>query len=251
MTELERWLRRHGLDKHLELLVQNDVDMDVLDEISESDLSAFGLSFRDRKRFLRAVLEAAGSASALGPDAPIQTGAGSAATPEGAPELRQPTVMFCDLVGSVELGERMHVEDYRDFLEQFRRAVESVFQRDDEFIAHHKGDGLLVYFGFPKATETDAERAVRAGLNIVNAIQKLDHGYDVTAQVRVGIATGSAIVGDRLATGDAAVTEQAALGPAPNFAARLPGAAIPDSVVISETTAEMVGASSRCWLWHR
>ena len=73
----------------------------------------------------------------------------------------------------------------------------------------------------------------------------------MTAQVRVGIATGSAIVGDRLATGDAAVTEQVALGPAPNFAARLPGAAIPDSVVISETTAEMVGASSRCWLWHR
>jgi class 3 adenylate cyclase len=149
-------------------------------------------------------------------------------------ERRQLTVMFCDLVGSVELGEQLDLEDYRDLLGRFRNAVVGAVERSNGFVARHQGDGVLVYFGYPQAHEEDAQQAVRAGLDIVQSVKSLEHPYDVTAAVRVGIATGTAVVGDLLETG--ASSEQAALGQTPNLAARLQGEAEPNSVVISDTT---------------
>jgi predicted ATPase/class 3 adenylate cyclase len=193
-----------------------------------------------RKRLLGAIASADTPA-----DAPRQSAEQSAvpvpkAPKRGEAERRQLTVMFCDLVGSVELGERLDVEEYRDLLGRFRRVVVAAVEHFDGFVASHQGDGLLVYFGYPQAREDDAERAVRAGLDVVQSIVGLEHPHDADVKVRIGIATGLAVVGDLLSTGTTGHTELAALGPTPNLAARLQGEASENSVLISDITRRLV-----------
>ena len=167
--------------------------------------------------------------------APSASQATSSPEPSREAERRQLTVMFCDLVDSVALGERMELEDYRELLARFRTATTQAVESFDGFIARHQGDGLLVYFGYPHAHEDDAGRAVRAALGVVRAVGELASDA-VGLQVRVGIATGAAIVGDVLATDASAQPELAAFGATPNLAARLQGQAQPNQVLVSETT---------------
>ena len=160
-----------------------------------------------------------------------------AETPEQA-ERRQLTVMFCDLVGSTALSERLDPEDLRDVIRSFQETCAAVLTRFDGFIARYMGDGLLVYFGYPQAHEDDAERAVRAGLEIVEQVASL------TLEVRLGIATGLVVAGDII--GDGASEERAVLGDTPNLAARLQGLAEPDTVVISAATRRLVDGLFVC-----
>lgn len=245
MSDLHTWLAQFGLAEYAQAFEENAVDLRALPELNEADLKELGLKLGHRRILQKAIAELGDSAElplapiAQAPDEP------TTATPINSnvePERRQLTVMFCDLVGSVELGESMELEAYRDLLAKFTSLIVGAVEQFDGFVARHQGDGLLAYFGYPTARENDAERAVRAGLEIVSAVGAL-RSTEESAHVRVGIATGHAIVGDRLSTGAAVESELAAFGATPNLAARLQGAAQADEVLISATTAQLVNAS--------
>src|SRR6266511_3368397 len=160
-------------------------------------------------------------------------------TPEA--ERRQLTVMFCDLVESTALAARLDPEDYREVVRSYQQTCAVVIQRFDGVIAQYLGDGLLVYFGYPQAHEDDAQRAVRAGLGILDAIRqlhaRLERNKGIRLAVRVGIHTGLVVMGE---IGAGIRQEQLALGDTPNIAARLQGLAAPDTVVISPATYGLV-----------
>jgi len=166
---------------------------------------------------------------------------GTAAAPGGA-ERRQVTVMFCDLVGSAGLAERLDPEDLRELLRRYQETVDAVVRRCGGVVARTVGDGLLVYFGYPLAHEDDAARAVRAGLQIVQAVRQLASAEPL--QVRIGIHTGMAVMGD-IGSGDSRES-MAAVGETPNVAARLQGLAEPDTVVLSEATHRLLRGAYDC-----
>jgi class 3 adenylate cyclase len=147
-------------------------------------------------------------------------------------ERRQLTVMFCDLVGSTALSTRFDPEDLRELIGEYHRAVSETVGRFDGFVAKYMGDGVLIYFGYPRAHEDDAERAVRAGIAVIEAVGKLPAREDL--RVRLGIATGLAVVGDLI--GEGAARERGVVGETPNLAARLQGLAMPNTLVIAEAT---------------
>ena len=174
----------------------------------------------------------------------LATPAAPGASPRPAPvavedaERRQLTVMFVDLVGSTALSGELDAEDLRDVIVDFQDACAAQIARFDGFIARYMGDGMLVYFGYPRAREDSAARAVGAGLAIVDAVSALTD-LPITPQVRVGIATGHVVVGDII--GEGASEERAVVGETPNLAARLQGLAAPNTVVLSDRTRRLAG----------
>src|SRR4051794_15623295 len=153
-------------------------------------------------------------------------------------ERRQLSVMFCDLVGSTALSTRHDPEDLRELIGDYHRAVSKTVGRFDGFVAKYMGDGVLIYFGYPRAHEDDAERAVRAGLAVIEAVGQLPARQDLS--VRLGIATGLAVVGDLI--GEGAAQERGVIGETPNLAARLQALASPGMLVIAENTRRQIGA---------
>jgi class 3 adenylate cyclase len=145
--------------------------------------------------------------------------------------------MFSDLVGSTALSARMDPEDLREVISAYQKAVAETVQRFGGFVAKYMGDGVLVYFGYPQAHEDDAERAVRAGLELIQAVVGLKSSAPL--QTRVGIATGLVVVGDLIGSGDA--QERGIVGETPNVAARLQSIAEPNKVVIAESTRKLLG----------
>jgi class 3 adenylate cyclase len=154
-------------------------------------------------------------------------------------ELRQLTVMFCDLVGSTALSGKLDPEDLRGIIGSYHRCCTELIERNGGFVAKYMGDGVLAYFGYPQAHEHDAERAVYAGLALVEAVPKLSTAAAAGLQVRVGIATGLAVVGDLIGSGEA--QERGIVGETPNLAARLQGIAEPNTIVIAEGTRRLLG----------
>lgn len=235
MDAIYGWLQGLGLDRYAAAFAEQDIDFDVLADLTEADLIELGVSFGDRKKLLRAIAGLAGSGTAgprRGKAKPGQSD-GQPAT-ESAAEQRHLTVMFCDLVAATELSIRYDPEDLRMIVRAYQDACAGVVARLEGFVARYMGDGVLVYFGFPRAHEDDAERAVRAGLEIVEAVARLRPQADLRLQTRVGIGTGSVVVGDLIGLGSA--QEIAAVGETPNLAARLQALARPDSVVVDSTT---------------
>jgi class 3 adenylate cyclase len=172
------------------------------------------------------------------PSADVATASGlPSAPPEDRAERRQVTVMFSDLVGSTALSARMDPEDLREVISAYQKCVTETVSRFGGFVAKYMGDGALIYFGFPQAHEHDAERAVRAGLELVAAVSGLK--THAPLQTRIGIATGLVVVGDLIGSG--ASQEQAIVGETPNLAARLQGIAVPNRVVIAEGTRRLLG----------
>src|SRR5262252_9471655 len=155
----------------------------------------------------------------------------------GSAERRQLTIMFCDLVGSTALSARLDPEDMREIIGAYHRCCAEQITKAGGFVAKYMGDGVLAYFGYPEAHEDDAERAVRAGLALIGAVGKLRDPEPL--QVRIGIATGSVVVGDLVGSGEA--QERGVVGETPNLAARLQGIAAPDTVVIAESTRRLLG----------
>ena len=151
--------------------------------------------------------------------------------------------MFCDLVGSTALTARLDPEDMREVIRAYQDACSGAIARYDGFVAKFMGDGVLAYFGFPRAHEEDAERAVRAGLDIAAVVAKLETRANENLKVRIGIATGIVVVGDLVGQGTA--QEQAVVGETPNLAARLQALAEPGSVVIAESTRRLLGGDVR------
>ena len=161
-----------------------------------------------------------------------QSSATSLSAPRADAERRQLTVMFCDLVGSTALSERLDPEELRDLMQAYQRVSGEVIARYEGHVAQYLGDGLMVYFGWPRAHEDDAVRAIRAGLEVVDAVSKLKAVTPIRA--RVGIHTGLVVVG-ATGQGDASIPK-AAVGDTPNIAARLQSLAEPSTVVVSERT---------------
>ncbi|MEE8551636.1 MAG: adenylate/guanylate cyclase domain-containing protein, partial [Gemmatimonadota bacterium] len=207
-----------------------------LSELSEDDLKGIGLPLGPRRRILKAV-----RALDAGDRVPKESTGDDAADAHTRVEAerRQLTVMFCDLVGSTELSGELDPEDYREVLRTYQDACAGVVARYEGHVAKLLGDGTLIYFGYPQAHEDDAERAVRAGLDVVQAVSALESGSGESLRVRVGIATGLVVVGDMVGEG---VTEEGAIsGETPNLAARLQAFAQPDTVVIAEFTHRLLG----------
>ena len=164
------------------------------------------------------------------------TASGPLALSETAGERRQLTVMFCDLVGSTALSEKLDPEELRSLLHAYRTLCGDVIARYDGFVARYVGDGILTYFGWPTAHEEDAERAVRAALEIVHTVKRASSTEDLS--VRIGIATGPVVVGETAGAGD---QSKLAVGSTPNLAARLQGLAAADQIVIAASTRRLVG----------
>jgi class 3 adenylate cyclase/predicted ATPase len=234
-VDVGSWLRSVGLGEYGAAFSENGIAADVLPDLTNSDLEKLGVPLGDRKRLLRAIATLAPAQTPSQPTGPPAT----AASREDAAERRQLTVMFGDLVGSTAISARLDPEDMREMIAAYDQCCASQIERAGGFVAKYVGDGVLGYFGYPQAHEHDAERAVRAGLAIVEAAPKLQTAAGVPLHVRVGIATGIVIVGDLLGSGEA--QEHEVVGDTPNLAARLQGIADPDSVVIAEGTRNLLG----------
>ena len=227
------WLRKIGLEQYEPAFRANEIDERVLPSLTAEDLKDLGVSLvGHRRRLLDAIAALGAEVSA----APVTAAARDAPTPAEA-ERRQLTVMFCDLVGSTALSTRFDPEDLRELIGDYHRAVSETVGRFDGFVAKYMGDGVLIYFGYPQAHEDDAERAVRAGLGVIEAVGRLPAREDL--RVRLGIATGLAVVGDLL--GEGAAQERGVVGETPNLAARLQGLAGPNTLVIGEATRRQIG----------
>jgi class 3 adenylate cyclase/tetratricopeptide (TPR) repeat protein len=230
--DVAAWLRGLGLERYAPAFRDNDIDGEVLPELTSDDLISIGVtSVGHRRKLLAAV-------ASLAPPAATVIAAPRDAPAAADAERRQLTVMFCDLVGSTELSSRLDPEDLREVIAAYQRAVAEVVRTFDGFVAKYMGDGVLVYFGYPQAHEDDAERAVRAGLGVIDAVGRLDV-KSVELQARIGIATGLVVVGDLIGEGSA--QEQSVVGETPNLAARLQSLAEPGAVVISAGTRRLVG----------
>jgi class 3 adenylate cyclase len=231
--DLENWLRTLGLERFEAVFRENAIDETVLSDLTEEHLRELGLPLGARIKLLKAI-KALSRETAI--DAPAEMAVSG--SPSDAAERRQVTVMFSDLVGSTAMSTRMDPEDLRELISAYQKCVTETVRRFDGFVAKYMGDGVLVYFGYPQAHEDDAERAVRAGLELIGAVTGL-RMCAASLQTRVGIATGLVVVGDLIGSGEA--QERGIVGETPNLAARLQGIAAPNTVVVAESTRRLLG----------
>jgi class 3 adenylate cyclase len=223
------WLRGLGLGSYEAAFRENEIDETVRPHLTAEDLKDLGVVIVGHRRKLLDAIAALRTA-APAPSADAATSGAAGVFPEDHAERRQVTVMFSDFA-------RTDPEDLREFVAAFRKCVTDTVGRFDGFVAKYPEDGVLVYFGYPRAHEDDAERAVSAGLELIAATSPLK--TYAALQTRVGIATGLVVVGDLIGAG--ASQEQAIVGETPNLAARLQAVAEPNSVLIAESTRKLVG----------
>lgn len=222
METVRAWLERQGLGQYGPAFERNDVDLDVLESLTEADLETLGVSLGHRKRLLKAIVERAGRRpEAAGRTPPIES-------TTAAGERRQVTVLFCDLVDSVLLSRERDPEEFRALMAAYHGAVAQSVQRYEGFVAQIQGDGVIAYFGYPLAHESEADRAIRAGLAIVESLAAMVPGGQVRLRARVGIASGLVVVSHILAP------EKNAVGDTPNLAHRLQGVAQPGEVMVTD-----------------
>ncbi len=236
--DIGRWLERFGLSQYAPLFAQNEVDLEVLPELTEQDFKDLNIPLGHRKKLLKAIAELA-AAAVPPPTKPTQP-----AQPRNEAERRQLTVLFCDLVDSTALSARLDPEEMREVIRVYQAACAKAVGRHGGYLAKFMGDGVLVYFGYPQAQGNDAERAAHAGLGIVEAVADLgrDHAElrDIDLAVRIGIDTGLVVVGDII--GEGAAEEKSVVGETPNVAARLQSLAMPNQVVIGPLTRQLLGS---------
>jgi class 3 adenylate cyclase len=176
-VDVAHWLRNQGLGKYERAFRENAIDLDVLSDLTDEDLKQIGVALGDRKRLLKAIASfpPAGTTSLAEEGVPLARPAERAKpAPAASAERRQVTVVFCDLVGSTELSARMDPEDLREVISAYQKCVAGTVERLGGFLAKYMGDGVLIYFGYPQAHEDDAERAVRAGLEVIVAVSALE-----------------------------------------------------------------------------
>ena len=241
-VDVGAWLRGLGLGQYEPAFRENDVDADVLPELTEADLERLGVaSLGHRKKLLRgiAALRAGSAPSAATPPAAEPAPDAPPAAHSSGAERRQLTVMFVDLVGSTALSGRLDPEEMQEVLRAYQNAVTGEVARYGGHVAKLMGDGVLAYFGWPRAEEDEAERAVRAGLAITGAVGRLATPAGEPLATRVGIATGLVVVGDLVGAG--AAREEAVVGETPNLAARLQEATAPGAVVVADGTGRLLG----------
>ena len=234
MAELREWLQARGLGRYADALLAQDIELDILPQLTDADLTAAGLPVGARKRLLQAI-EGLRNVS----DAAMQSVEPPRIAPTAAPaaeaERRQLTVLFCDVVGSTRLAEALDPEDLRNLLLSFQKVCAEVVQRHEGQIGLFIGDGVTAYFGYPKAHEDSAQSAVQAGLDIMAGLTEFRADG---LEARCGVHTGPVVVGE-LGVGEKRLCD-GIVGEAPNIAARLQALAPPGSLVMSEATLRLV-----------
>jgi class 3 adenylate cyclase/predicted ATPase len=233
-NDISDWLEKLAMSEYEQRFAENGIDFGVLPDLTDQDLKDIGVLLGHRRKLLRAIAELDGIEKGVPKPAPPTA---EPVAPHEAAERRQVTVMFSDLVGSTALAGRMDPEDLREIISASQKCVADTVQRFGGFVAKYMGDGVLIYFGYPHAHEDDAERAVRAGLELIIAVGALKAASPL--QTRVGIATGLVVVGDLIGSGEA--QERGIVGETPNLAARLQGIAEPNMVVIAGSTRKLLG----------
>ncbi len=231
MSDIREWLRSNKFEQYADAFEANDIDLDILPELSERDLEQLGLSLGNRRRLLKAIAER-GIAKAKPSDAEASEASGDA-------ERRQVTVLFCDMVGSTALSGTVDPELLGNLIRRYQDAAAGAIGRFGGFVAKFMGDGVLAYFGFPRAFEDAAERAIHAAIGILAEVGGIELPDGTRVQARVGIATGLVVVGEIVGSGTA--QERTIVGETPNLAARLQALAAPDTIVISESTQNLAG----------
>ena len=238
--EVEEWLREQNLVQYAEAFADNDVDMDLLAELSESDLERLGVaSLGHRKRLLKAIARlrtgrrAARKTAATRPDPALPRRRAEA-------ERRHMSVMFCDLVDSVALAATLDPEDLRNVMQPYQDVVAKAVIRYGGHVSQYLGDGVLACFGWPWAYEDQAERAIQAGLDALADVGRMTHG-GANLRARVAIASGQVVVGEM--SGEKSRDVEAVTGETPNKAARLQGIAGPGELVIDARTVREVGTA--------
>ncbi|MBV9976874.1 MAG: AAA family ATPase [Hyphomicrobiales bacterium] len=234
--DVAEWLSGLGLERYIQAFQDAEVTTEVLPELTEADLRDLGLPLGPRKIVLKAIQAPAGTLTTV--VLPKQE-VGLQAAPTTEAERRQLTVMFVDLVGSTALSSRLDPEEMSELIRSYQNTVAGEITRFEGHIAKFLGDGVLAYFGWPKAHEDEAERAVRAGLNLTAAVAALAAPTSGSLATRVGIATGLVVVGHLV--GEEEARERAVVGETPNLAARLQEVAEPGCVVVSEATRRLLG----------
>ena len=241
--EITQWLRSLRLEQYADAFLKNDIDGEILPELTADDLIGLGVtSIGHRRKLLAAIATLRDDGSSTANARVLSTGLDG---PDGGPvihtksaERRQLTIMFCDLVDSTAITSRLDPEEMREILASYRAVVAEVVSGFGGYVAKYLGDGALAYFGYPQAHEHDAEQAIRAGLALIERVTRLEVGASALAS-RVGIATGLVVVGDLIGSGDA--QERGVVGDAPNLAFRLQGIAPANVVLVAENTRRLVG----------
>jgi class 3 adenylate cyclase len=233
MSDIATWLRGISLEKYAPVFEANEIDLDAARHLTEADLIEIGLPLGPRRKILATLQGRAPST----PDRTASAGSESA-------ERRHITALFSDIVGSTELSGRLDPEAMSEVLRAYQDAVSAELRKFGGHLAKFMGDGVLAYFGWPQASEDAAERALRAGLGIVEAVARIKSPDGQPLRTRVGIASGLVVVGGRVGSGSA--QEDAIAGDTLNLAARLQALAMPDCVLISEGTHQRVGSLFDC-----
>lgn len=234
--DIGRWLADLGLGQYEPAFRSNDIDAEVLGELTGDDLEGLGVrSIGHRRKLLTAIANLRGKAE---PVSEVILPPGIAIVRQHEAERRQLTVMFVDLVASTAISKRLDPEDMRAVLTAYQNAVAGAVTRFEGNVAKYMGDGVLCYFGYPNAHEDDAERAVRAGLAIREAVKAVATPLGDKLSARIGIATGLVVVGDLVGAGPA--QEEAVVGDTPNLAARLQGLAAPAQIILSSSTRRLL-----------
>jgi class 3 adenylate cyclase len=235
MMDVGSWLRSLGLETYGVAFRENEIDENVLPTLTADDLKDLGVSIvGHRRRLLNAI-----AALRADPITKIPLPDTLPTSVKDAAERRHLTVMICDLVGSTALSARLDPEDMRVVIDAYHAACARITRTYDGFLAEFRGDGILAYFGYPLAHEDDAERTVRAGLDIIAAVARLETRAAEPLAVRIGIATGVVVIGDLSREGG--FREHAVVGEAPNLAARLQTLAEPGTVVVGASTRRLLG----------
>ena len=239
--DIDAWLVGLGLERYAETFRENAVGPQALAELTDEDLRELGVLLGHRRVLLKAIRERSVEKPEIrAQEHPFldvtagQTPSASADIVTGGSERRRLTVLFCDLVGSTALATQLDPEEMGAVLHGWQDAISGPVARFGGYVAKFMGDGMLAYFGWPRAHEDDAERAVRAGLAIAAATASLRTPTGEPMAARVGIATGLVVVGELIGEGSA--REQVVVGETPNLAARLQAEAAPGQVVIAQTT---------------
>ena len=242
--ELETWLRGLGLEEYAATFRENAIDEKVLTRLTAEDLKELGVAAVGHRRILLDAIASLRSSAELNAKAYADSPAAKTSDPATVrpsaldnAERRQVTVMFADLVGSTALAASMDPEDLRKVIAAYHKCAAEIVRRFGGFVSQYLGDGVLAYFGYPQAHEDDAERAVRASLELVAAVAALKTRAPL--QTRVGLASELVVVGDVIDAGGA--QERGIIGETPNLAARLQGLADPNMVVIAEGTRKLLG----------
>lgn len=236
IDEIREWLDDLGLDRYVDLFAEHEIDLAALPFITDDDLQELGVALGARRQILAAAAASIDEAPSTGDRAmepPRATGRQA--------ERRQLTLLFCDLVGSTALSQRIDPEEFRDVMRNYQDAVSGAVTRYGGHVANYLGDGVLAYFGWPQAYEDQAERAVRAGLEAIAAVEAAPSRHGRSLESRVGIATGRVVVGDLV--GELGRDTDAVSGESPNLAARLEGIAKSGQVVIEDVTRRLIGRS--------